>query len=630
MNNYQVTSHATATAIENYISNNIVNKYQEDLSRIEDFKQIIPSLTRFQNRSREFHKPSFVVLVVGPVKSGKSTFVNLVANNYVSPTHFLECTVRPSIISAGIKKELTIYRSLNRDGKKEQMDDILDCLNGLIERDNVSDVSTNTVSLTDENIDKYVRLDLCGVENDEILLTSITTDGGKLLQDNVFLVDMAGFDGANVSLDTPAYQSVIERADLIIFVQSSNSAISKVSSTFFDIMKSRNTSAPICLIHNIFESAYWRSEELREKEIEEQKEYAIEAIREKYKLTLEENNSFNLNLGKVNDLRKNNYEPGTEDILKAEELKFIDAESKMYELFSRRGTIRLRNCISRTAIQQKNLLDQIDSIITKYQERQGKYDSTIQDFDKLKISQNDIQFASNSTINIDDLHSIVTSAYNKIRHDINGMGEFKTKKGKPVLVIKISWGKATELARNFLNIIKDNLNKYLNERIQLHKSLLETEQIKKIISTINVRAAQYNINSFAKVESQVKECTLKFEHKINIEELLPKKIFNMKYDGETVIEKLTYIKEKLNGFTKADVHEKGYIEEKAYLEICQMVDEARKDYIEDIISTINNELERLKNTALSGIIPDMEVFENNFNLIRELRKDIENLNIPTT
>ena len=60
---------------------------------------VISQLSKAENRSKEYENGTFIVLVVGPVKSGKSTLVNLIANAYVSPTHFLECTVRPSIIS---------------------------------------------------------------------------------------------------------------------------------------------------------------------------------------------------------------------------------------------------------------------------------------------------------------------------------------------------------------------------------------------------------------------------------------------------------------------------------------------------------------------------------------------------
>lgn len=64
-----------------------------------EYPHLSAQLRKVLNRSKEYADRSFVILVAGPVKSGKSTFVNLVANAFVSPTHFLECTVRPSIIS---------------------------------------------------------------------------------------------------------------------------------------------------------------------------------------------------------------------------------------------------------------------------------------------------------------------------------------------------------------------------------------------------------------------------------------------------------------------------------------------------------------------------------------------------
>ena len=82
--------------IEGSIRLNVVRKLETVDN--EFFSSLQHHVRQLENRSKEYQNPSFVVLVVGPVKSGKSTFVNLVAKNYVSPTHFLECTVRPSII----------------------------------------------------------------------------------------------------------------------------------------------------------------------------------------------------------------------------------------------------------------------------------------------------------------------------------------------------------------------------------------------------------------------------------------------------------------------------------------------------------------------------------------------------
>ena len=220
--------------------NQILDSCNLEIPKSEEFQDLWLNLKKFQNRSREYLSPSFVVIVVGPVKSGKSTFVNLIARTYVSPTDFLECTVRPSLIYADeSERSLTVYQTEDTAKKAEQMDSILDCLNGLIESDEIKGVKKQTTELTKANIDRYVKLAMTSVKQDQILMTSIKTKGGGLLKNNVFLVDMAGFDGANVNLDTPTYKTIAERADLIVFVQSSNSAISKVSSEFFELLKKK-------------------------------------------------------------------------------------------------------------------------------------------------------------------------------------------------------------------------------------------------------------------------------------------------------------------------------------------------------------------------------------------------------
>lgn len=350
----------TASAIEEYVCGQLAGKYlqaAQDIDRCGG--DIAHHLKQLENRSREYHNPSFVVLVVGPVKSGKSTFVNLVARNYVSPTHFLECTVRPSLIFAGSEEKLTVYRSTDASHKEQQTNSIIDSINGLAEESGLTNVRKEVYAHTRKNIDRYVKLGNVSVDKDDILLTSIETHGGKLLQDHVYLVDMAGFDGDRVNFDTPAYKAIIERADLIVFVQSSNSAISKLSASFFELLQKKNHSVPVCLVHNVFESAYWRDEESKQRDIEEQKEYAVEQIKAKYNLVLDEGYAFNLNLGKVDDWRNGNFRPELKESLEQEAARFEQAESAMYELFRKRESIRLANCIARTSIQRDVLLEHV-------------------------------------------------------------------------------------------------------------------------------------------------------------------------------------------------------------------------------------------------------------------------------
>lgn len=68
----------------------------ESVRGIKDLEAVCKSTQKLNNRVSEFDGGSFLILVVGPVKSGKSTLVNLIAHAHVSPTHFLSVRcVRP-------------------------------------------------------------------------------------------------------------------------------------------------------------------------------------------------------------------------------------------------------------------------------------------------------------------------------------------------------------------------------------------------------------------------------------------------------------------------------------------------------------------------------------------------------
>ena len=91
--------------VENTVRN-IIEKYSHTLET-----NVQTDMNRLANRAREYEHGTFIILVVGPAKSGKSTLVNLISGAYVSPTSFLECTVRPSVISRreeGQESSLTV------------------------------------------------------------------------------------------------------------------------------------------------------------------------------------------------------------------------------------------------------------------------------------------------------------------------------------------------------------------------------------------------------------------------------------------------------------------------------------------------------------------------------------------
>lgn len=611
-----------AKEIEKCISE-VISIHDNWLSKNASYQSIYHALTKLGSRSREYTNPSFVVLVVGPVKAGKSTFVNLVANNYVSPTHFLECTIKPSIISAGKNEKITIYRSTDRSDSARQMDDILDCLNGLIEKDSVVDVHTTEVELTKDNIDNYVKGSVRA--DDDMILTSITTDGGKLIQENVFLVDMPGFDGSKANLDK-VYETIVKRADLLIFVQSSNSAISKVSSEFFDFVKMHNTSAPICLIHNVFEAAYWRPQNMLNEDIEYQKNYAIQAIQLKG-LSISESNSFNLNLGMVSDKRSGKFESHNDRLLE-EEAKFTDAETKMFELFKTRESIRISNCITRTDIQKNTLVSQINDAINTIDANIQAYRDIEKEFDDLKLNHwpNDNVDINNAEPGADEKVLLEKTSIDR-SHLVDNILEVEYDKAKKRL--RGRWytcSASRQFAQNFLSSVLSKLNGYLNSKVSECKQLVNFESIKKVLNDVTSKSAKYGIVDHLQINTVIPKCEIDFKPEIDIQEIIPLTV--LLYGVQKVKGHLTRIYKNLKGdeleITKRFIP--GYIPTEVY----NNMESIRMNVIHEckaqIIKDINSEIERIKQSVLKAV-GDVVTLEKEKKNLEELKNDLNQLYI---
>lgn len=600
-------------------------KHNEWLSDNSKYQSISYSLNKLCNRSREYKNPSFVVLVVGPVKAGKSTFVNLVANDYVSPTHFLECTIRPSIVHAGNKEGITVYHSNDKANDAEQMNDILDCVNGLIEKESVSGIETNEFELTKQNINRYVK---GGVNNDDdIILTSISTKGGKLIQDNVFLVDMPGFDGNKANFDK-VYETIVKRADLIIFVQSSNSAISKVSSDFFEFIKTHNNSAPVCLIHNVFEAAFWRSDASKKEDIEYQKQYAIQAIQQKG-LSISEENSFNLNLGMVSDKRNHKYETH-EERLEAEEDKFADTEGKMHDLFKKRESIRVCNCITRTRIQRDALISQIDKSIEDIENQINSYNNIVETFSCLKINHwpednTDDNGNNTSAITEDeiDAKSAIDLKYvtDQILNDVFNRCTHNVIKGFYSYIV------ARSIAKQFLQSVEGDLNEYLNSKIAELKQLRNLGSINSHINVINATATKLGIMQYVEIQSEMPRYKIDFDPEVDIESLIP--AIKICYKNKTVKNHLKYIYKILCGLDLKETGQTfiGYVPKVVFNDMKNKVTNAKKEQKAQIIKNINTEIEGLKRLAIENSHTDIENLKSEADHLKNLRTDLRNINI---
>jgi len=334
---------------------------------------ILKSLVRAR---KEFDSTRFMVLIVGPVKSGKSTLVNIFARNYVSPTAYEECTARPCII-AKVSKGCIIrqYKSfgVSGDDKIKAFDVIIDNLRGIADEQEVTELATwKDFPLTEENITRNLKINPLHLDKQsfesEPLITLLEVHGGNFINDEIVLIDMPGLDGYTVNhFESDTYKRMAERADFVIFVQSTSSVINDSSKKFLDHLygpKSKRR-PPMCLIHNIHEYDYWRYEtesepekaaesenpnrtEERDANIRKQIEIGINRITALIgRKDDEEIRVKSVNLGKVNDYLFNvKFLPKFKNILSEEFHSFEQYETNLYEyLTTKQRVIREKNSI---------------------------------------------------------------------------------------------------------------------------------------------------------------------------------------------------------------------------------------------------------------------------------------------
>ena len=389
-------------------------------------------LKRLSRRSMEYKNGSFIMLVVGPVKSGKSTLVNLLAHRFVSPTDKLECTVRPSIIS-NVDDErdcrIDVYRSKVEGRKAEDLDLIVDKLRGIMSDDNEVEqyLDKETFALTNDNIKEVIFPSYN--REDRTIITSITTTGSKLLRNDkdgnegkIFLVDMPGFDGNNVNIENdPLYEAISKRVDLILFVHSSVSAFNVTSAKYLDKLREYNESVPVYLIHNVFDSSYWRDEEGRRLDVERQAQKEYDEIRRKG-FNIEPDYISCVNLGKVTDYTDGtgNFKDNYNGELSAEQAEFAKIDQKLYDKITTNITeLRLKRCLERTAQLNDNLMALLAEKTKGFRERKDDLDRYSQYIGKIgqelaitDAELNDIVSATSSQAPISAFDSEIESRIN--------------------------------------------------------------------------------------------------------------------------------------------------------------------------------------------------------------------------
>lgn len=578
---------------------------------VKGIGEVYASLRKIAGRAKEYADRSFVILVAGPVKSGKSTFVNLVANAFVSPTHFLECTVRPSIISSTDdpqKEVITAYRSKAPEKSVEQVDAIIDSLRGLMKPEDVPEVMTESWPLTEQNIDEHVALDLSDMDKDGTLMTTIRTPGGKLLSNGVYLIDMPGFDGSRANLDSPLYKTIAARADLIILVQSSNSAITKVSDDFFRLLKENNRNVPVCLLHNVFDAAHWRDEDIKTAAVKEQLEYAVARIKEKG-FNLDAKNAYVVNLGMVWDWRRKAYSSDENQLAGASEA-FGRVEEEMYDvLISQRDSIRVRNVVGRTLQQIEELMARNDARLSQMDDVAERCEEIRKAFDVLK----DRAVPVKDEVNVD---------YFAMRNEITGIYTL----AKRSLSGRYSTKETREIVAKFIADCAKAMGKKVNEALRFLDSQVNGEAVmlwKSDIADVLRRSGvdeplpSMSMNDFPPMEP---ELDMLYPDKI-----VPWNLF--RYSVNKVNEFLAHVYYFLVG--KDDATDVGYISFMLPEVVEKEAKEHRDKVLERIEGTYGRFVERKRREALAKLIADPKEWKAEHDGLEALQQDLEKIRVAT-
>jgi hypothetical protein len=361
-------------------------------------------LSRFDDRlkrsRREFDAMLFFTVCFGILKSGKSTLVNLLAGHEeASPTRFgQDTTIRPCLLMAAKAdedEEIIIFRMKDtalaegaEDKEQKCFNAVIDHLRGVIADE--QELSNHQVIIrrerfTKDNVFKAV-CDKEGFGNEPLITAIRLKTCSDLLRSDIALLDVPGLDSDKMDTEIPRYLELLDRCDLLLFVQSTISAFGKGAGSMLKSLVRRSKGSPVWLIQNRFEAQPWRrQEDLRDRDLDlsrvSRKNLAIS-------LSIPENLIFSkqINLGKAYDARFNEslLLPGIESNRLMEESAFPEVEKELSDkINNERLDIQLANCLNQLLNSVKDGrgdLRQLEEWISSEKARLFQFQSA---FDKL-------------------------------------------------------------------------------------------------------------------------------------------------------------------------------------------------------------------------------------------------------
>ena len=247
--------------IENFFKSNKENVDSSHYSK--ELNKIINDLIRIK---KEIESETYFISIVGGIKTGKSTLINLLCHQTVSTTRAgVETTKRPVIISSGKEDKIFVFEkdAINSEPiNDEDRQVVIDYIKKLDDSlpDNIA------ISQKELETDSISEILTSGSNSSKIILVHITVNENNLnkyenclLKNKIMFIDTPGLDGIESSIGGIENNNghwLLKRVDLSVILQSTVSPINSTMDSYLKQLHGKDR-PDYLLVHNSFSLKNW-------------------------------------------------------------------------------------------------------------------------------------------------------------------------------------------------------------------------------------------------------------------------------------------------------------------------------------------------------------------------------------
>lgn len=500
-------------------------------------ENLMEKINSLSTVKKELNSNKYFIAIIGGIKTGKSTLINLLCHKEVSKTQAgVETTKIPLIISANSEDKINIYRKKGKIGdsleiEEKDRDLVINYIKGLDEFDenNENSIGKETEDYDEDKLYKYVTDD-SSIDNSLMIIAIHLTLNKEILKEypncllsnDIMIIDTPGLDGVESSIGGKENNNgdwLVERTDLIFILQSTVSPINKnIKDT---LKKINNKNLKSRLVHNQFSLRDWLEKDKKENWENDTRKKSIDKALE----ILDKKGAYTdwVDLSMASDTvfskedlvnKKEEYsDKHIEELLKKSNFSEFEKNTND-ELKKTKEKSHFDSCINQ--IRNLELSEEIKNILkgigAKEKENKEKFDKLIESFD-----------------------------FQKIKIDYEKWADFD--------------------------------NDEINENFNLDR---ETIVARVKSSIINNYLTNEHRNNFTKYLLS-REIKISNDEKMTVKDLI--KFFNVNYDYEAIIKNKKYL------FFNDDKKEKKFLSFETYIkdELDNFIKEAKKNLNESIV-----------------------------------------------